>query len=438
MQVSKLSIRELKIECQAALEELTNLGFPTTLSSTKSTFKKENWVNEYINLLKKLKQSRILFQKQKELNKKNHLLGNLTQKYESHLHLIFEWICLPEEKKGSLSELLLSKLCGCILLQSVSKLFKAIVEKKIYPLVQKFWIPLDLTYEELQKENKFGYKYWPHLNTLQNQPFQDTIHSFSAFCNLFPNSKAYKTTVCKTIPFQSYHLQYLHQLETQNPHYSKSISTLFERVEVAEACLLVYGNFDTFKKNRRIIKQKGLCFQAKENERTKEKRNRAKVREENKRLREGKKKRKADLLSALSKKGLELREDSRLCKEFIENESRDYSLGEIVTKMVEMRFFFEYTDYERIRDRMKREEILSQRELFGRGFYPVDMDEISESAKSEALARYKGDRSVIPRSLRQGACSHQLKKTKVNCVETEKRNKKRKLSNKELFPELEF
>jgi hypothetical protein len=89
-----------------------------------------------------------------------------------------------------------------------------------------------------------------------------------------------------------------------------------------------------------------------------------------------------ELVAALGERGLCLRSDSSLCDQYIEGESYK-SLAEIVDIMHEMDFYFKYTRYPLIKDRMYE---------WWRTFGPryEEMPYFSEDAKVEALSELKG------------------------------------------------
>lgn len=106
--------------------------------------------------------------------------------------------------------------------------------------------------------------------------------------------------------------------------------------------------------------------------------------------------RKELLKQRLEQQGCKLRDDSRLCNDYIENGG---DIDFIVMTMREMKFYFEHTNYEVEYDRCRRGE------LEYKGCY--DRDEISDSAKSSALRKWcekftsfeEIDKDILPQSL---------------------------------------
>lgn len=57
-------------------------------------------------------------------------------------------------------------------------------------------------------------------------------------------------------------------------------------------------------------------------------------------------KRKEKLIKALSKYGLKLRNDSRLCTNYMNGELTNWTLDEVVERMCQMKYLFDYCDIE--------------------------------------------------------------------------------------------
>jgi hypothetical protein len=60
--------------------------------------------------------------------------------------------------------------------------------------------------------------------------------------------------------------------------------------------------------------------------------------------------RRKQLLAELNGRGLQLRDDSKLCKQFIESKYCNQSLGDVVTRMCQMRYLYDYCNMERCFD----------------------------------------------------------------------------------------
>lgn len=111
--------------------------------------------------------------------------------------------------------------------------------------------------------------------------------------------------------------------------------------------------------------------------------------------------RKARLVAALAEKGLELRSDSVLCREYIHDGS--HNLNTIVGIMENMHFLHQHTDYETIYENMLDDAFEQRRNDRRDGFdYYIDKHEVSDEAQSEAVRDYMkngGDVNRIPLGL---------------------------------------
>ena len=87
------------------------------------------------------------------------------------------------------------------------------------------------------------------------------------------------------------------------------------------------------------------------------------------------------LIQALQIAGLELRNDSVLCKKYIDGKS-DYDLDESVLRMCEMKYLYEYCHMNECRN-IAYEHYRSEKEA---GYYP-DMS-VSDHAEMIALEKY--------------------------------------------------
>jgi hypothetical protein len=92
-------------------------------------------------------------------------------------------------------------------------------------------------------------------------------------------------------------------------------------------------------------------------------------------------KRKVLLTKALTKAGLELREDSKLCKKYISGEIKE-NKNNIVERMCQMRYLFEYCNM----NECKEEAYNNQIEIFNAGYFP-DCS-VFEEAEFIALDKY--------------------------------------------------
>ena len=106
---------------------------------------------------------------------------------------------------------------------------------------------------------------------------------------------------------------------------------------------------------------------------------RKKKSDENKKIKMDKRKNK--LINELNKYKLQLRNDSVLCQKYIDGES-EYDLDEIVLRMCEMKYLYEYCHMDECR-RIAYEHYKAEKEA---GYYP-DMT-VSEHAEIIALEKY--------------------------------------------------
>lgn len=105
-----------------------------------------------------------------------------------------------------------------------------------------------------------------------------------------------------------------------------------------------------------------------------------------------------ELVNALSLRGLSLRSDSRLCKQFMAGESAE-TAEEVATIMEEMDWYFSHTEYSSCRQEIIREELDYEGSF--------DSHDVSEHAKKRALKRWVlrntgSDLSNVPVSLHSG------------------------------------
>jgi hypothetical protein len=107
----------------------------------------------------------------------------------------------------------------------------------------------------------------------------------------------------------------------------------------------------------------------------------------------------SELKQALSEAGLSFRNDSRMCREFIQHGRHGIPL--VVQTMNEMNFFFSQTEYGNICRQVKDDEIERKRDKYGYGYYDIDGDVVSKKAKKIALQLYlkNGNKDLVPQSL---------------------------------------
>jgi hypothetical protein len=116
--------------------------------------------------------------------------------------------------------------------------------------------------------------------------------------------------------------------------------------------------------------------------------------------------RRYSLVKALSKYGLELRHDSKMCQQFIDGY---HSLAEVVDMMREMDWLFKHTDYSKYQDKLMsdarfnpdynnhKDEIDSDDDNFsGYRLSPLDYQHFSNEAKNQALTKWINDGKPEP------------------------------------------
>jgi hypothetical protein len=86
--------------------------------------------------------------------------------------------------------------------------------------------------------------------------------------------------------------------------------------------------------------------------------------ENNKKIKQ--QKRKDTLIKALTKAGLKLRNDSTLCENYIENKSDEYTLQDVVERMCQMKYLFEYCHM----NECKHDAYISQQKEIKAGYFP--------------------------------------------------------------------
>jgi hypothetical protein len=107
------------------------------------------------------------------------------------------------------------------------------------------------------------------------------------------------------------------------------------------------------------------------------------------------KNRKTELIEKLAEKGLQLRDDSKLCKSYIKRGEGD--LQHIVNVMEEMDWFYKNTKYAKFYKEAKDREYENWRSYRGWGeSFEYDPTEISEIAKKMAISDYLGGSALPP------------------------------------------
>ncbi len=96
-------------------------------------------------------------------------------------------------------------------------------------------------------------------------------------------------------------------------------------------------------------------------------------------------KRRDSLIKALNEAGLELRSDSQLCKKYI-NGDKDNSLDEVVLRMCQMKYLYDYCHMEKCKDIAYEE----YKDDYRYGYYPDGS--VHDRAESIALKKYSNSR----------------------------------------------
>jgi len=101
-------------------------------------------------------------------------------------------------------------------------------------------------------------------------------------------------------------------------------------------------------------------------------------------------KRKHNLIITLRKHGLALRSDSKLCEGYIDGSIKDYTLDEIADRMCEMKYLYEYCDF----DSAYQKAYEDQQEEYNAGYYPDCT--VFEQAEMSVLSDVGGYPTVFP------------------------------------------
>ena len=106
---------------------------------------------------------------------------------------------------------------------------------------------------------------------------------------------------------------------------------------------------------------------------------------------QGIKDRRDELEKELSKQGLKIRNDSKLCSGYIHGTLKNWSLNEVVDMMGEMRWLFEYTPYQKELDMAVKDG--AENHHYGGGWYwgeayRIAYEEEEPSVRFNILRRY--------------------------------------------------
>lgn len=99
---------------------------------------------------------------------------------------------------------------------------------------------------------------------------------------------------------------------------------------------------------------------------------------------EKKNNREKELKKALKKKGVEMRNDSKLCRGYIDGTIKDWSVKEIVKRMCQMKYLYEYANMDRYIAKVERNQM---KELKA-GYFPDTS--VVEEAEMMALKKAGG------------------------------------------------
>lgn len=165
--------------------------------------------------------------------------------------------------------------------------------------------------------------------------------------------------ICKTAAKSEYHLKDddldgLKYITTTNPNYKRKDMTLYAKKEIIEAFKEKYniGEDDNISDKLFELDWKRL-----------ERGTKVKVTKQN-----NKQTRRNDLVAALNNVGLKLRNDSKLCKGYINGTlGRDnWTIPEIVNRMCQMNYLYKYCDMDNAFNKAKDEHD----EELGAGYFP--------------------------------------------------------------------
>ncbi|KAL0220699.1 hypothetical protein RCL1_000553 [Eukaryota sp. TZLM3-RCL] len=203
--------------------------------------------------------------------------------------------------------------------------------------------------------------------------------SVSRFLEREEHSRMYASTAMSAYGVTEKYLKDLPYDSVPNPHYENGApARLFDRKMIRSVARKVHFSYDLYKlkKTRRAEKRAENALK------------RPPVTE----------RRRQALAAELAKYGLSIRSDSRRCTEYIQRGRGDVT--SIAKVMVEMQFYHNCTDYREFYDSNKQEARRYK------GYY--DPDEVSSSAKSEALTQWCEQFSTVEEALADPHLPHSL------------------------------
>jgi len=163
-------------------------------------------------------------------------------------------------------------------------------------------------------------------------------------CNLCNELDKYKlmckTDVKKTYLLNDKDLDDIEYYEVKNPHYRCASSMLlYNKKDIINKCVEKYVvNYEDVYKFIEVIKEDRKIKNEKKKETIKKK----------------KEQRKEILVDALKEYKLTLRADSQLCEEYINGRLKNMSIDDIVQRMCQMRFLYEYCDFNKCYNEAKK------------------------------------------------------------------------------------
>jgi hypothetical protein len=180
------------------------------------------------------------------------------------------------------------------------------------------------------------------------------------------NKDKYKKICCATIKKEYFlnnrDLENLSYVEVKNPHYRSAKSMrLYAKSDVEKR----FREKHNISPNDPIYDKLHELFEKRKNRSLS-----VRVSKKNKLT-----DRKAELISALAECGLELRDDSKLCKKYIDGTiSREYTLESVVKRMCEMKYLYDYCDMDGAYEIAHKEYY----EVLNAGYFP-DVDILTEA-----------------------------------------------------------
>ena len=185
-----------------------------------------------------------------------------------------------------------------------------------------------------------------------------------------------KTTAKSKYYLTDNDLTKLKSITKKNPYKSSSLMTLYQLSDILDIVDSKYEDFEKVKeeKNRlKLNRQQKL----KENKLIKEKQIKL---EQNQRRK--------DLKNELKKYKLSIRQDSKLCSEYIKNSlDNEWTLDKVVKMCIEMHWLYNYTKYKLKLDKKIKEHILKY------NYY--DYEYIEQKIRNNIIKKY-GYPNVIP------------------------------------------